>query len=672
MVAIKLSQLTPSTALTDDDLLVSVDAPGGTPTTKSITAVNAKTYFGSGSQSAINVKDPAYGAKGDGRIVTDGVISSTVNPTWLTSATAAFTTADIGKLVTVSGAGTSGGRMESSISSVSSSTVAVLTNSAATTVASGATVTIASNDTSAFQAALDAAYTSTSSKLVYAPAAIYGIGGWSGGGPGNAAFYALRIKTGVTLAGAGIGATRLIAMNVPGPGGTGTVLGNDQTLGGSDIAIRDLSVDLQQTSASSQAAGILFGNSYGGLPVVRARIERVEIRNSPYLGIQLRDGCNDLLISGCRVRDVYYIGIQIATALRGLVTNNLIRNTTDNAIDIYGDTGVSGASPNVHDIVVANNECDNVRVGVFFETLAHCTAIGNRIKANEIGVVINRINSEPRYNAVIGNGIVAGMQGIRVFNNCYETSITGNNIQLSATSGYGIELSNTSRGTITGNSICGNGSTDAGIGIRLYNGSAQYTVVGNFFRSIQTAITVEDTSSLIDRIGNFESDTGTVGTAWQNTLTSGQLYATTLRTGSGATASRPSASGVGAGALWLDTDFKKLLWSNGTNWVYVGDNPRTTFSNAAYTAVISDRIIAQTGTLSAARVVTLPLANWVAGGTTLQLVDESGSATGTFTLSWARAGSDTINGGTGNVVAVNSAYGSSRIMSDGTSKWIIV
>lgn len=652
------------TTLNDADTLVFGKDPAGTPTASEITAVNARQYF----TGQISVKD--NGAKGDGRIVTDGAI--TTGTATLTSATAAFTSTDIGKLVTVSGAAASSGRMESSISGVTNSTTATLAGNAATTV-TGATVTVASNDTTAFQNALDAAYNSAGSKLVYVPPGIYGIGGWAGGGPGSAAFYALRIKAGVTLAGAGIGVSRLIAMNVPGPGGTGTVLGNDQTLGGSDIRIRDLTVDLQQTSATSQAAGILFGNTYTSpLPVVRARIERVEVRNSPYLGIQLRDGCNDFLVSGCMVRDVYYIGIQVATAIRGLITNNLVRNTTDNAIDIYGDTGVSGASPNVHDIVVANNECDNVRVGVFFETLAHCTAIGNRIRANEIGVVVNRINSEPRYNAVIGNGIVAGMQGIRVFNNCFETTITGNNIQLSANGGIGIEVSNASRGTFTGNSICGNGNADAGIGIRFYTGSQQYAAVGNFFRSIQTAITIEDTSSLIDRVGNFESDTGTAGTAWQNTLTSGQMYATTLRTGSGATSARPSASGVGAGALWLDTDFKKLLWSNGTNWVYVGDNPRTTFSNAAYTALISDRTISQTGTLTAARVVTLPPANWVAGGTELKIVDESGTATGTFTISWARNGSDTINGGTANVVAVNTAYGGGKVMSDGTSKWTVV
>src|SRR2546425_409523 len=49
-----------------------------------------------------NVKQ--YGALGDGKTVTDGAIT-TGTPT-LTSATAAFTAADVGKLITVNGANT--------------------------------------------------------------------------------------------------------------------------------------------------------------------------------------------------------------------------------------------------------------------------------------------------------------------------------------------------------------------------------------------------------------------------------------------------------------------------------------------------------------------------------------------------------------------------------------
>jgi hypothetical protein len=58
----KISALTAATSITDDDLLVMVDDPAGTPATKKITALNAKGYFG-GRPLFYSVAD--YGAKGD-------------------------------------------------------------------------------------------------------------------------------------------------------------------------------------------------------------------------------------------------------------------------------------------------------------------------------------------------------------------------------------------------------------------------------------------------------------------------------------------------------------------------------------------------------------------------------------------------------------------------------
>lgn len=77
----------------------------------------------------------------DGRTVTDGVMSSSVSPTHLTSATAAFVSGDIGSTVLVEGAGAAGAVLVSTISSISSGTVAVLADAALTTV-SGAQTSI--------------------------------------------------------------------------------------------------------------------------------------------------------------------------------------------------------------------------------------------------------------------------------------------------------------------------------------------------------------------------------------------------------------------------------------------------------------------------------------------------------------------------------------------------
>lgn len=94
---------------------------------------------------------------------------------------------------------------------------------------------------------------------------------------------------------------------------------------------------------------------------------------------------------------------------------------------------------------------------------------------------------------------------------------------------------------------------------------------------------------------------------------------------------------------------------------------RNTFSDTATTVTSAMRYVAQTGTLTASRAVTLPAASAVSAGTVIVVADESGTVTATNTLVITRAGSDTINGGT--TSTINRAYGWRALVSDGTSKW---
>lgn len=99
-----------------------------------------------------NVK--SYGAKGDGRTVTDA--SMTLGSKTLTSASlASFSSADVGKTVTVVGAGTSSGTLAATISFYTSSTQVTLSVAAATAVSS-ATANISTSDITAIQNALNA------------------------------------------------------------------------------------------------------------------------------------------------------------------------------------------------------------------------------------------------------------------------------------------------------------------------------------------------------------------------------------------------------------------------------------------------------------------------------------------------------------------------------------
>ena len=94
---------------------------------------------------------------------------------------------------------------------------------------------------------------------------------------------------------------------------------------------------------------------------------------------------------------------------------------------------------------------------------------------------------------------------------------------------------------------------------------------------------------------------------------------------------------------------------------------RTTFSNANYIGVATDRYIAQIGTMSAPRTVTLPAASSVNAGQILRIQDESGTVSTTNTITIQAAGSDLINGTA--TKTIRSAYGDAYLTSNGSNAW---
>jgi hypothetical protein len=85
----------------------------------------------------VNVKD--YAAIGNGVTLLDGVMSMSTNPTYFTSASAVFTAADVGKAITVDGAGAAGAQLVTTITAYTSATAVTLAAGASTTVAAAIT-----------------------------------------------------------------------------------------------------------------------------------------------------------------------------------------------------------------------------------------------------------------------------------------------------------------------------------------------------------------------------------------------------------------------------------------------------------------------------------------------------------------------------------------------------
>jgi hypothetical protein len=93
----------------------------------------------------------------------------------------------------------------------------------------------------------------------------------------------------------------------------------------------------------------------------------------------------------------------------------------------------------------------------------------------------------------------------------------------------------------------------------------------------------------------------------------------------------------------------------------------TTFSNTNYTALSTDRSIAQIGTLTGAVTVTLPAANTVNPGQLMYIYDSSGTVTTTNTITITAYAGDTINGAGSKTI--RSAYGYIYLVSNGSNGW---
>lgn len=136
------------------------------------------------------------------------------------------------------------------------------------------------------------------------------------------------------------------------------------------------------------------------------------------------------------------------------------------------------------------------------------------------------------------------------------------------------------------------------------------------------------------------------------------------------TAAQVAAFTPAQGETVVDTNYFRLYVGDGATaggWA-AARAQRTAVSNAGYTALGTDRIVAYT-TLSAAQTVTLPAAASFPPGERLMVIDESGACSTTNTITVTAAGTDKINGAAS--VPISLAFGFLALESNGSNAWAI-
>ncbi len=276
-----------------------------------------------------------YGAVGNGTVLTDGAMTAT--STTLTSASASFSAADVGKAIIVKGAAATGvTSLVTTIASVTNATTAVLTVAATTTVSS-AYVLYGTDDTAAIQAAINAAdsyATSHGYGQCYIPPApnghFYALASAlvKGGATAGNAHLTLPVhavagnKVTLEICGSGDG-TALFHWNQTTPQVSGSALVSFGVYASTTAQTTDINANGNPAiiGGPNQAYGYGIGTTlFSNMLIVLRGLALV----NTFAAYGINYGAYDL--SGCAEANVFDCGYGVATTFTDLQSYNLLAN----------------------------------------------------------------------------------------------------------------------------------------------------------------------------------------------------------------------------------------------------------------------------------------------------------------------------------------------------------
>jgi hypothetical protein len=232
-------------------------------------ATGALVLSAAGTIGAINVKAD-YQAKGDAKIVSDAAITS--GQSTVTSVSAAFTSADVGKVIWIAGAGAAGAQLSGTILSVAAG-VATISVAASTTVAA-ATAEYGTDDSAAITSAVNAF--KVAGGMLFFPQGNYIC---SGG-------YDVSTVSGV-ICGSGIGAAGFSTVLTLKPGSNASMF----TIG-KLTTLRDLGLDGNSQGQTGTSNGVVVNNAYVRLTnlfINAFKTDGIQLTGANAVGLHARD-----------------------------------------------------------------------------------------------------------------------------------------------------------------------------------------------------------------------------------------------------------------------------------------------------------------------------------------------------------------------------------------------
>ena len=442
-----------------------------------------------------NVK--AYGALGNTKSLVGVTVTlpATANPT-LTVTGASFTSADVGKAISVTGAGSGGAEFVTTIKTYTSATQVVLNGTSSTGLSSSTqTVNYGTDDTTAVQAAFTAAQNAATSGIVFFPHGLYFLNSQITG-----TFSDNRYAS-IGAVGEGPEASILYW---PASSGMAITLNYPNQ----SFRVRELTFVTGTNSALSPNYTGLSISGYDTSPSTQSDISDVTFRgligtthywqtDVSVFGTSLILFSNDWFVAPNDVSNKYSVVISNGSGSNESVYNFIGSNWSGGGIGVYIGSYVQGVSFDTVSfgglytaIQVASSSAGNI--GGLLVTNSSFVTDDNTIVAN---TAFHSVGFTNNFFVLAANKI-----GIYLPQGSYQTTIVGNQFGYFAggASGRGVDIESTNYlGTIVGNAFYNMGTP-----YYLTSGTSGIVAADNsFYGSGNTGINLSSNNTVLDGIG---------------------------------------------------------------------------------------------------------------------------------------------------------------------------